>query len=548
MDTFLRLRRKFNFHKIKLTYRSLGRMAMYIIGFFVVTSFIWINFFPSNSESRYQIMAMKNYKAVEIEISERLKKNPADADLWRLLVQLRVMAEKQPQKLDVSNMNPLNPEDAFGGSQEYLFSESEFLNFLETAEKPEPKLLKLRYELYKSHSLKEIKYHNKSLNELNEIGLILMDARMFKEAIEVFYIVLDSKPEDTEAKKHIFKCLTYSMQVNEVKKLIEDPAWRPFASHYDLYRYHLEKHSFGKMLYHLTASEYNRYSWKAIVACSVTGLGWILFLTHLGSGWFWKRKEQLLIPLAVTLGFFSTIFCLGVVVVQDHFLQYTGMKADNMIYNLGYCVLGIGLREELCKMLFFLPLLFFLKNIREEYKLLCYCSLVGLGFAIEENLSYFMNYGNQVLMTRFLTANFLHMFTTGFVCFYLVKAIQQKGKAWDEFTMTFLKMVGIHGIYDFLLMDPNLASKGFGFFAMMLYVYVAMMYLRLLMTTAPPAHQYVSLTRVFTIALCLTLGITFLMSSSEIGIKLTIKIIFAGVLGNAIFAYMFYREINEPIG
>ena len=548
MDTFLRLRRKFNFHKIKLTYRSLGRMAMYIIGSFVVLSFIWIKFFPSNSEARFYIQAMKNYKTVETEISDKLKKNPADENLWRLLVKLRVMAETQLEKIDVSSINPLNPEESVGGRQEFLFSKNEFLAFLETAEKPEPELLKLRYELFSSHSLENVKYHNRTFNELKEIGLILMDVHMFKKAIEVFYMVLDTDPENAEAKKSIFKCLTFSQQPGEVKKLIQDPQWRPYAGHYDLYKYYLNDKSYGRMLYHLTASEYTRYTWKAIVACAVTGLGWILFLVHLGSGWFWKKKEQLLIPAAVILGFFSTIFCLGVVVVQDYFLKYEGMKLDNMVYNLGYCVLGIGLREELCKLLFFLPLVVFLKNIREEYKLLCYCSLVGLGFAIEENLSYFMNYGNQVLMTRFLTANFLHMFTTGFVCFYLIKAIQQKGKAWDEFTVTFLKMVGIHGIYDFFLMDPNMVMKGFDFFAMMLYVYMAMMYLRLLINTAPPAHHYVSLTRVFSIAICLTLGITFLMSSSEIGIKLTIKVIFAGVLGNAIFAYMFYREINEPIG
>ena len=547
MDTFLRLRRKFNFHKIKLTYRSLGRMAMYIIGFFVILSFIWINFFPSNSEARYMALAMKNYKDVEAEISGKLKKAPANEELWRLLVSLRVDAERMPQKVDINKINPLNPEDSFGGKQEFLFNEEEFLAFLDTAEKPSPKLLKLRYRILKARNLKGLQYHNMSLEELNEISLILMDAQMFTRAQEVFHLILDSDPDNIEAKKKIFLILGITNQLDEIKKLLKKPEWRPYANDYNLYEYYMVEHQYFKMLYHLTKSQFKNYSWKTYLTCILCGLGWAIFLVHLGSGWFWKKKEQLLIPTALVLGFFSAFFCLGIVEIQNYYIDYKGMKPDNMIYNLGYCVLGIGLREELCKMIFFLPLLYFLKNIRTDYKLLCYCSLVGLGFSIAENFNYFL--GSQTsAMNRFLTANFAHTFLTGFICFYLVKAVQQKGKAWDEFTMTFLKMVGIHGIYDFLLMDPVMVNKGFDFFAMMIFVYVAMMYMRLLINTAPPAHQFVSLTRVFTAALCCTLGITFLMISSEIGFKLTFKVIFSGVLGNAIFAYMFYREINEPIG
>ena len=100
MDTFLRLRRKFNFHKIKLTYRSLGRMSMYIFGAFVIASFIWAKFFPSTSEHRYGALALKNYKLVETEISEKLKADPKNGRLWRLLVMLRAMAEQTPIKIN----------------------------------------------------------------------------------------------------------------------------------------------------------------------------------------------------------------------------------------------------------------------------------------------------------------------------------------------------------------------------------------------------------------------------------------------------------------
>ena len=548
MDTFLRLRRKFKFHKVKLTYRSLGRMSMYIFGAFVIASFIWAKFFPSSSEQRYGALALKNYKLVETEISEKLKANPDNEKLWRLFIVLRVIAEQTPIKINFDEMNPLSPELSSIGKQEFLLTNDEFLEFLNLSTKPDPELLKLRYRLMKDKDFSNINFHTRSVQELEEIGRVFRDTGQFNKALEVFHMVLKEDSENAFAKEMVFFSLSALGDSEEIKRHLDDESWRPYAGHYTLFKYYLKEGNYTKMLYHLTIEEYKSYSWKAFVTCGVAGLGWVLFLVHLGSGWFWKRKEQLLIPTALTLGFISTIFCLGLVVVQDHLLNHQGFEGKSVIYNLAYCVLGIGLREEVCKLLFFLPLLYFIKDIKEDYKILCYCSLVGLGFAIEENIGYFMRAGQGAIMARFLTANFAHTFMTGFTCYYLVKAVQRGGHAWDDFTTTFIKMIGIHGIYDFLLSDPTMIAKGMPFFSMMIYVYVAMLYLRLLMNTAPPAHQFVSLTRVFTIVLCCTIGVIFMMISSETGMKTAIKAIASGIIVYAIYAYMFYREFNERIG
>ena len=549
MDTFLRLRRKFKFHKVKLTYRSLGRMSMYIFGCFIIASVIWSKFFPSTSNNRYATLSLQNYKLVETEISKKLTSNPDNPELWRLLVMCRVMAEQTPMTMNIDEVNPLNPELSTKGRQEFLFSNEEFLEFLNKSTNPSPELLKFRYMIMKGGRHVNLKYHNRSIQELEEILRVYRDTARFTKVLEVAHVILREDPENVLAKRMAFLALTVQGKTDEVKKYLEDETWRPYAGHYERYKYYLNEGNYAKMVYHMTIYEYSSYSWKAFVACGVAGLGWALLLVHIGSGWFWKRKEQLLIPTALTLGFVSTIFCLAIVVIQNHFLNFEGeFKTKSIAYNLAYCVLGIGLREEVCKLLFFLPLLYFLKNIKEDYKILCYCSLIGLGFAIEENIGYFMRSGQASIMGRFLTANFAHTFMTGFTCFYLVKAVQNGGRSWDEFTTTFLKMIGIHGIYDFLLLDPTMIQKGMPFFSMMIYVYLAMLYLRLLMNTAPPAHQFVSLTRIFTIVLCCTIGVTFLMLSSEIGMKSTLKAIASGIVVYAIYAYMFYREFDEHIG
>ena len=219
-----------------------------------------------------------------------------------------------------------------------------------------------------------------------------------------------------------------------------------------------------------------------------------------------------------------------------------------MVFNLAYYTLGVGFREEFCKMLFFLPLIPWLKKENCHHKILTFASLVGLGFAIEENFAYFMRSpGDPVIMGRFLTANLLHMFMTGFICYHLTLAFKHGGKYWDLFTSSFIKMVVAHGVYDFLLSDPKMVQSGMSFFAMTLLIWLSMRYIQLMVHAAPPHHRYVSLTRLFTLILCLTIGISYLMMSLDIGIIPALKASINGLISSAIFAYMFYREFNEPI-
>lgn len=548
MDTFLRLRKKFKFHRVKLTYRSLGRMSMYILGAFIIGAIILSKFTPVNEINHFRLLASNNYILAEKEMIEYLKKNRDDVDVWRLLVRLRIASEKITVKYNSGEFSFDTGNSTDPNLKLTKLSQNDFIQFLKTAEKPNPEALIFRYNLFIDKNLQKENYHNRPLHEQIELLHIFREEGNFDKVVSLGEMIIEQGKENKEVREMVLLGLAVNGKIEDIQNKLNDPEWRPYFDHWTLYKYHLEKKEFVQMFYHVTLYSFKSYTWKAYLTCGIAGLGWIILLMHLGSAWFWKKKEKLLIPAAVILGMMSASLCLGVVIVQDYYLNHTGFANKSVVYNLAYSVLGIGLREELCKLLLFLPILYFIKNIREEYKILCFCSLVGLGFAIEENLSYFARSpGDAVIVGRFLTANFAHTFLTGFTCFYLVKAVQRGGKAWDEFTITLVKMIVIHGVYDFLLIDPTMASKGMGFFAMMIYVYVAMLYLRLLMSTAPPAHQFVSLTRVFTIVLCCTIGITFMMLSTEIGIKHAFKSIASGMVVYAIYAYMFYREFNERI-
>jgi polyisoprenoid-binding protein YceI len=82
-------------------------------------------------------------------------------------------------------------------------------------------------------------------------------------------------------------------------------------------------------------------------------------------------------------------------------------------HNLWYFFGGIGLREELCKLLLFVPFLPWLLKIRKPGYALLTGAFVGLGFALEENLNYYDQSGGSVVIGRFITANFMHVALTG---------------------------------------------------------------------------------------------------------------------------------------
>ena len=547
MDFSSRWRKKLGLDRVRLTYTSLRKMALYILGGFIVLSFIIGKFFTVKTSEYFQYQAMSDYRQAEIELMDHLQSHPKDKKLWRLLVDLRSSLERAHSKRSIKS----NDDGSFALSQG-LYQEQQqpsvdfdtFLEFIKQVESPSPAALKARLFV----AMDGIRLQDLSVEGKVEVADIFIGKGEAEKALELYRDIIEVDSANAEARERVFYCLTLLNKTGEIEKLLIDSEWRQYAKHRTLFKFYLERRQYGKMFYHLTLEQYEWFSLKVMAACLLVGLCWVLFLVHLGNAWSWRKKEIGLIFFALVLGMISAVVCLGVVVIEDDLIGHA-TKTKTMSYNLAYFVLGVGLREEFCKMLLFAPLLFWLKHEKQTYKILTYCSLVGLGFAIEENFAYFMrNVGSSVLADRFLTANFLHMFLTSYICYYLTIAVQRGGKAWDEFTVVFIKMVVAHGVYDFLLSDQTMVTGGFNFFAMMLLVWLSMQYIHLIVQTAPPRHRYVSLTRIFSICLCVAIGVNLVVISSDIGVQAGIKAMFGSLLNSALFAYMFFRGFNEPVG
>ncbi|MCM8532582.1 MAG: PrsW family intramembrane metalloprotease [Lentisphaeraceae bacterium] len=549
MDKISKLRLKFGLDKVQLTYRSLIRMSFWIVGSFLALAFLISLISPAKSISRFTTLASSDYRSAEKELVEYLQENPEAKDYWRLLVGLR-----SEVKQVIKFQNQSDVLDLQGGTRSFnlepFLDAPSFMNFLKTAKSPSPEALKARYLFLVSggkNSSLIFKVHPDP-EERAELAVVSFGRIPFKDTLKLADDLIESGHESEELRKLALSCLAQLGMTEELQSRLQSAEWQKYAENRTLYKFHFDEKNYGKMFYYLTQSQYDLYTWKVILVCSVAGLGWMIFLIHLGGGWRWPKMDLVKVLCAVGLGMLSAIFCLFVVVLQDNWIGHD-TREHTLIYNLAYCILGIGLREEVCKMLLFLPMLYWLRKEKSYCRILIFSSLVGLGFAIEENYGYLSRAEGDpgALMARFMTANFLHMLMTGYICYYLTLAIQYKGRHWDHFTSAFIKVVLVHGVYDFLLIDSNMVEEGMDFFAMMLYIWIAMHYLKLMLDTSPPTHRYVSLTRVFTIVLSVTFGLSLLVVSLDIGVALALKASLMAIIGNVMFAYMFYYQMNDNI-
>lgn len=159
--------------------------------------------------------------------------------------------------------------------------------------------------------------------------------------------------------------------------------------------------------------------------------------------WRWARP---VVPLMA--GVCSVWPVISLAEWQDIF---QGMTASAPFpHDLIYFVLGVGLREEGCKLVLFTLFLPWLLWRRAPGLALLTGAFIGLGFSLEENIDYYEDFGGTIAWTRFLSANFLHISLTGICAHSLYHMLRTRFASAGEFIATFLAAVAAHGAYDWL--------------------------------------------------------------------------------------------------
>ncbi len=142
-----------------------------------------------------------------------------------------------------------------------------------------------------------------------------------------------------------------------------------------------------------------------LISAFLITLIWLFYLRQLD---FYNREKVGFTLLAFLLGAFITFFTfpLSDFVTDTFSIEFS----TSTFYNLFvYSFLGIGVVEELIKLMPVLIILKLTKEIDEPIDMIYYASISALGFAFIENLLYFRNISGSIVIGRALTSSVGHM-------------------------------------------------------------------------------------------------------------------------------------------
>lgn len=271
----------------------------------------------------------------------------------------------------------------------------------------------------------------------------------------------------------------------------------------------------------------------------VPAVVWSALLLLLGQVGRWSLAG--LCGLAFLAGVASTLPTLFWVIVQDAYVDYR--PDGDLLFTVAYFVGGVGLREEFCKLLLFSPFLPLVARRRDERMAWLLASFVGLGFAAQENINYFVSSLGGAAPARLLTANFFHVALTGMCGLFLARGAM--GRGMTDFLYIFGVMVVAHGLYNALFFLPQLGAGGF--LSMIIFILVAMYYFKEYNGLYSPRVSNVSLTWTLAMGLSLLLAALIVYQSARVGLGTTLVSVFSEFLGVALMLALFTREFNEPL-
>ncbi len=374
------------------------------------------------------------------------------------------------------------------------------------------------------------------------LGRVLMKRENFHAAYELFRHE-GELDEAGESRFMAVQALAQGKDFTTLATLRDDPRYQRYFTPYVALQASIETRDWLGILKAIPATQIHSYQHNVIIVTIIAGLAWTLFLVHLGEITPILSRTAVLCGLGFIAGVISTtptIFC---VIVQDNIL---GFSAGEDIYrSFAYYIVGVGAREELCKLLLFAPLLPILIKRDDEREALIVACFVGLGFAIEENGSYFMLSEAAAAPGRFLTANFFHLALTGLNGLALFRACTRGMSGLNDLMLVLPLTITAHGVYDALLDLPGV--EGAGFFAIIVYVAFNFYFFSRIHPLRNNVRMTLSLTGSFVFGVSILAATVIAFQMATLGASAGANLIFSELTGSAILLVMFFREFNEPL-
>jgi RsiW-degrading membrane proteinase PrsW (M82 family) len=324
-----------------------------------------------------------------------------------------------------------------------------------------------------------------------------------------------------------------------VRARINDPRWAAVVD--ASFRLDLAVHDRDvlRVLLWVWPAGYVRTTAWPVALALIAGALWFWIATRLGRIHDGVQGRISLYVLSFVLGVLSIYptIILGTIEDQLGFVE-VGQHVPDFIYN----VFGIGLREEACKAILFLPLLRILLRRGSRIEAMTCGALVGLGFAAEENIGYFER-GSDAALSRFLSANFLHMALTALVALSMFDTLRKRATRYDAFKIVFPVAVAVHGAYDFCLGVDDVALSFL--FSIVLLIVIAQRFLRQLLIASSREDER-DVLNLFVGAMAAITGAAYIYGTTLVGPLEALRLIALGAVSVAAVIVMFVRELSRP--
>jgi protease PrsW len=337
--------------------------------------------------------------------------------------------------------------------------------------------------------------------------------------------------------------LALLMQIKDwdaISVALADPVVERAASLMVKARWGAETNRWRSVLLWILKSIYVRPAGGPLALTTIAAFAWWFFVAQLG-----KVGERIAFRVALFLSAFALgTLSIGVtdflILVEESKLHL--VETGEPVRDFIFFTVGVGLREELSKLLLFLPLVPILRAKGKPLDVLVSGACVGLGFAAMENIGYLSSRDLATGLGRFLTANFLHMAMTAI----LAGATFDFAKHGDEhataFSKTALRVIAMHGAYDFFITHPQI---GGGYLAMTVFFVLVNQFLAVVNVARGRASPNEALLRTFMVGTATVAGASFVWASYLVGPAGAVHAIVPGLLGNAIILYAFGQRFQR---
>ena len=375
------------------------------------------------------------------------------------------------------------------------------------------------------------------------LATIATDAKLYSSAYE--YFLEEGKFAEAEwAREQAVVNRHYVGDFKELESLSKDLRYSDAFKPWIRSELTIRNRDWFNSIRWVALGQFYRIEAGSFILATIAMIVWGTILLQLCQATRLDRFTPFLCLAALVLGALSTTPTLLWVILEDMYLPIS--EGEDLLHSIVYFIATVGLREEVCKLLLFLPLAPLLIRRGNELEYLLVASFVGLGFAYEENFSYLASSMGTGSTARFLTANFLHISLTGMSGLFFCRWWSTRGFGFNDFMFIFGIAIVAHGLYDALLTHPPLDDGGIS--ALILFILFSKFYFQEAHNLREKSEPTISLSGTMAFGISLLSASLIVYLSIILNLSQAISLSFSSFLGSAIILFMFFREFNERIG